>query len=186
MLRSVLTVGLTAAVVLTSATTFSAQAPKPGAGNTVIMETSKGTIEIETLPGDAPKSVERFLELAKRGLYREQRFHWVQANLVQAGDPLSRDMTKMSKWGTGGSGLNFVLRPIGIAETSKRAFTRGIVALAYNNGIKPERADSMFFILKGPSPMLTGKYAVLGRVTKGMDVVDKIERLDVIKMVTVK
>jgi peptidylprolyl isomerase len=186
MLRSILTVGLTAAVILTSATTFSAQTPTAAKGNIVIMETSKGTIEIETLPGDAPKSVERFVELAKRGLYREQRFHWVQANLVQAGDPLTRDMTKMSKWGTGGSGLNFALRPIGIAETSKRAFTRGIVALAYNTGIKPERADSMFFILKGPSPMLTGKYAVLGRVTKGMNVVDAIARLDVIKMVTVK
>ncbi len=186
MLRPLLTLCLTLAMVLMGVTTFSAQTAKPAAGPTVIMQTSKGAIEIETLPGDAPKSVERFLELAKKGLYREQRFHWVQANLVQAGDPLSRDMTKMSKWGTGGSGQNFALRPIGIAETSKRAFTRGIVALAYNTGAKPERADSMFFILKGPSPMLTGKYAVLGRVTKGMDVVDKIEKFDVIKMVTVK
>ena len=96
MLRSLLTVGLTAAVALTSATTFSAQAPAPkAAAPIVILETEKGQIEIETLPGDAPKAVERFVELAKRGFYREHRFHWVQANLVQSGDPLSRDPNKV-------------------------------------------------------------------------------------------
>ena len=147
MLRSLLTVGLTAAVALTSATTFSAQAPK-AAAPIVILETVKGQIEIETLPGDAPKAVARFVELAKRGFYREHRFHWVQSNLVQSGDPLTRDMTKMPKWGTGGSGPGFAIRPIGVAEMSKRLFNRGIVALAYITGSKPENADSQFFILK--------------------------------------
>jgi cyclophilin family peptidyl-prolyl cis-trans isomerase len=189
MLRSLLTVGLTAAVALTSATAFNAQAPAPAAkaaAATVILDTAKGTIEIETLPGDAPKSVERFLELAKRGFYRQHRFHWVQTNLVQTGDPLTRDMSKMEKWGFGGSGPNFAARPVGVAETSKRAFVRGVVGLAYLTGRKPESADSQFFILKTASPQLTGKYPAIGRVTKGMDVVDKIERLDVVKNVSVK
>jgi cyclophilin family peptidyl-prolyl cis-trans isomerase len=151
----------------------------------VTLETTKGAIEIETLP-DAPKSVERFLELARKPFYRGQRFHWVQSNLVQSGDPLSRDMTKMPKWGTGGSGNAFALRPLGVAETSKRPFARGIVGLAYLTGSKPENADSQFFIVKVTTPDLNGKYAPIGRVTKGMAVVDKIERMDSIKQVTVK
>jgi cyclophilin family peptidyl-prolyl cis-trans isomerase len=190
MLRFLLTVGVATVMALTSAPPLRAQASKAAtktpAGPTVVLETSKGTIEIETLPGDAPKSVARFLELAKSSFYRQQRFHWVQSNLIQAGDPLSRDMSKMEKWGTGGSGPRFTPRPIGVAETSKRPFTRGIVGLAYLTGRRPDSADSQFFILKGPSPNLDGKYAVIGRVTKGMDVVDKIEKLDVIKMVTVR
>jgi cyclophilin family peptidyl-prolyl cis-trans isomerase len=185
MLRSLLTAGLAATVAL-AGVTISAQAPKAPAGTKVIFETNKGTIEIETLPGDAPKSVERFVELAKRSFYRGQRFHWVQSNLVQSGDPLSRDMTKMTKWGTGGSGPGNASRALGVAETSKRAFTRGIVGLAYVTGAKPESADSQFFIVKVATPDLNGKYAVIGRVTSGMNVVDKIEKLDTIKMVTVK
>ena len=190
MLRSLLTMSVATMLAITSATSFGAQAskapPSTPAGATVVLETTKGSIEIETLPGDAPKSVARFLELAKASFYREQRFHWVQPHLIQTGDPLSRDMTKMDKWGTGGSGPRLTPRPIGVAETSKRPFTRGIVGLAYVTGRPPDSADSQFFILKVPNPNLNGKYAVIGRVTKGMDVVDKIEKLDVIKMVSVK
>jgi len=185
MLRSLLTVGSIAVVALTSVTAINGQAAKP-ATTTVILDTTKGQIEIQTSPSDAPKSVERFVELAKRSFYREQRFHWVQSNLVQVGDPLTRDLTKMQDWGKGGSGPGFKLRPVGVAETSKTAFNRGVVALAYLTGSRPEAADSQFFIVKIPSPGLNGKYAVIGRVTKGMAAVDKIERLDTIKMVTVK
>jgi peptidylprolyl isomerase len=190
MRRSLLIMCVATVLALTSASTLGAQAskatPKPPAGATVVLETTKGTIEIETLPGDAPKSVARFLELAKASFYRQQRFHWVQPHLIQTGDPLSRDMTKMDKWGTGGSGPQFAARPIGVAETSKRPFTRGIVGLAYVTGRRPDSADSQFFILKVANPNLNGKYAVIGRVTKGMDVVDKIEKSDVIKTVNVK
>jgi cyclophilin family peptidyl-prolyl cis-trans isomerase len=177
-------------LAITSASALRGQAskatPKTPAGPTVVLETAKGTIEIETLPGEAPKSVARFLELAKGSFYRQQRFHWVQPHLIQTGDPLSRDMTKTDKWGTGGSGPGFKPRPIGVAETSKRPFTRGTVGLAYITGRPPDSADSQFFILKVANPSLNGKYAVIGRVTKGMNVVDKIEKLDVIKMVSIK
>ena len=190
MLRPLLTISVATMLAITSATSFGAQASKGTSqtppGPTVVLETAKGTIEIETLPGDAPKSVARFLELAKGTFYRQQRFHWVQPHLIQTGDQLSRDMTKMDKWGTGGSGPGFKPRPIGVAETSKRPFTRGIVGLAYVTGRPPESADSQFFILKVSNPSLNGKYAVIGRVTKGMDVVDKIEKLDVLKMVSIK
>jgi cyclophilin family peptidyl-prolyl cis-trans isomerase len=172
-----------AGALLLPHTTVLAQTGKPGP--VVVFETTKGTIEIETFD-DAPKSMEHFVDLARKGFYRGQRFHWVKDGLAQAGDPLSRDLTKKQEWGTGGSGPRFVNKPIGVAETSKRKFERGIVGLAYRNNYKPETADSQFFILSGANPALNGKYAPLGKVTKGMEVVDKLEMGDVIKNVTVK
>lgn len=78
------------------------------------------------------------------------------------------------------------VRPIGVAELSTRPFDRGIVGLAYQAGQKPEDADCQFFIMKAANPALNGKYAVVGRVIKGMDVVDKIEVDDMIKDVSVR
>lgn len=187
MRRSLLSLGL-AATLLTSSIALIAQA-KPaagGAGPIVVIETAKGVIEIETFPTEAPKSVAHFLELVKRGFYRGQRFHWVATGVIQAGDPLSRDLTKQKEWGTGGSGLRNSNKPIGVAEPSKRRFERGIVGLAYRPNFKPETADSMFFILTGPNPALNGKYAALGRVIKGIEVADKIAMNDVIKNIRVK
>jgi cyclophilin family peptidyl-prolyl cis-trans isomerase len=180
-------VGLSAALLLPP-TALLGQAGKaaPGpAAAVVVFETVKGTIEIETLP-DATKSVAHFVELARKGFYRGQRFHWVQPGIVQGGDPLSRDLTKRSEWGTGGSGLRMMPKPIGVAETSKRKFERGIVGLAYRTERKAESADSQFFILTGPNPALNGKYAPLGKVIKGIEVVDKIVQGDMIKNVTVR
>ena len=188
MRRFLLTVGL-AATFLISFTAVHGQGAKPAPGPAapiVVIETAKGVIEIETFPNEAPKSVARFLELVKRGFYRGQRFHWVATGVIQAGDPLSRDLTKAREWGTGGSGPRNGNKPIGVAEPSKRKFERGIVGYAYRPGWKPETADSMFFILTGPNPNLNGKYAVLGRVTKGMQVADKIEIQDVIKNISVR
>lgn len=183
-MRSIVAAGFAAALLLPH--TVLGQAGKaPETGPIVVIETAKGVIEIETLT-DAPKSTERFLELAKKGFYRGQRFHWVQPGIVQTGDPLSRDLTKRNEWGTGGSGLRNAVRPIGVAETSKRKFERGIVGLAYRTDRKAETGDSQFFILTGPNPALNGKYAPLGRVIKGIEVVDKIAVGDVIKNVTVK
>jgi peptidyl-prolyl cis-trans isomerase B (cyclophilin B) len=152
----------------------------------VVLELDKGIIEIETYPDDAPKSVAHFVGLAKRGFYRGQRFHWVQPGVIQAGDPLSRDMTKQREWGTGGSGPRLSAKFLGVFEPSPRKFVRGSVGLAYRSGFKPEQADSQFFILTGANPALDGKYAMLGHVTKGMDVVTKVALLDVIKNVSVR
>jgi peptidylprolyl isomerase len=159
---------------------------KAPAGPVVVLETVKGVIEIQTLPEDAPKSVAHFVALVEHGFYRGQRFHWVQTGVVQAGDPFSRDLTKQKDWGTGGSGPRLTTKPLGFFEPPKRKFVRGTVGLAYRPNYKPETADSMFFILTGPNPALNGKYVVLGEVTKGMDVVDKIKIQDVIKNVTVR
>ena len=113
--------------------------------------------------------------------------HRVQAgSIVQTGDPLSRDLTKMREWGTGGSGYKGAPKPVGVAEPAKKKFERGIVGLAYQTNRKPETADSQFFILLSPNPALNGKYAALGKVIKGMDVLAKIEMQDLIKNVSVR
>lgn len=151
----------------------------------IVFETAKGALEIETY-SDAPQSVARILELVRRGFYRGQRVHWTQPGVVQFGDPLSRDMTKEADWGTGGSGPRNTLRPIGVAETSKRPFVLGTVGLAYRTGKKPDTADSQLFILTGPNPALNGKYAAIGHVTKGIEVVAKLEKADLIKQAYVK
>ena len=157
------------------------QAKSPGAGPVIVLETAKGTIEFETYPDEAPKTVARILELAKKGFYNGHRFHRAEPNfLIQVGDPTSRDVSKESWWGRAGSG-----KPIGASEISKkRRHMRGAVAMAHTGN--PALADSQFYILLQPRPGLDGKYTVFGRVISGMDVADKIKRGDVLKKVSVK
>jgi cyclophilin family peptidyl-prolyl cis-trans isomerase len=188
MRRSLLSAGLAATFLIPYAAVQGQGAkPAPGpADPVVVIETANGVLEIDTVPSQAPKSVAHFVELARRGFYRGQRFHWVATGLIQAGDPLSRDLTKQREWGSGGSGPRLSNKPIGVAEPYKGKFERGIVGYAYRVGWKPETADSMFFILTGPNPNLNGKYAALGKVIKGIQVADKIEAQDLIKNVTVR
>lgn len=186
MVRSRILVVL-AAVALVASTTASAQkpapaaAPKAGAGPVLLIDTVKGPVEVELYPSDAPQSVAKILDLVKTNFYRGQRIHHAQAGIVQFGDPLSRNMQKLSEWGFGGSG-----KRIGVKETSKRTFDRGAVGFAYQADRKPEDADSQIFIIRIANPGINGKYAMLGHVTKGMDVVDKLGMGDVIKNVTLK
>jgi peptidyl-prolyl cis-trans isomerase B (cyclophilin B) len=163
--------------------TPAAQAPaaKPAAGPVLLIDTAKGAIEVELAPADAPQSVARILELVKANFYRGQRVHHVQPGIVQFGDPTTRNMQKAADWGFGGSG-----KRIGVKETSKHAFDRGAVGYAYRADQKPEDADSQIFILRIANATLNGKYAYLGHVTKGMDVVDKLAVPDLVKNVTLK
>jgi len=150
-------------------------------GPVLLIDTVKGPIEVELYPADAPKSVARILELVKTNFYRGLRVHHAQAGVVQFGDPASRNMQKQMDWGYGGSGQR-----IGVKETSKRSFDRGAVGYAYQPDRKPEDADSQMFIIRIANPSINGKYALLGHVTKGMDVVDKLVVTDVIRNVTLK
>lgn len=186
MVRSRILVVL-AAVAIVAGTAASAQkpapaaAPKAAAGPVLLIDTVKGPVEVELYPSDAPQSVAKILDLVKTNFYRGQRIHHAQAGIVQFGDPLSRNMQKLSEWGFGGSG-----KRIGVKETSKRTFDRGAVGFAYQADRKPEDADSQIFIIRIANPGINGKYAMLGHVTKGMDVVDKLGMGDVIKNVTLK
>jgi peptidyl-prolyl cis-trans isomerase B (cyclophilin B) len=170
-----------AAVMVSSETHISSQTPSTGAGPVVVLETARGTIEFETFPEEAPKTVARILELAKKGFYNGHRFHRAEAKfLIQVGDPTSRDVSREAWWGRAGSG-----KPIGAAEiTKKRRHVRGAVAMAHTGN--PATATSQFYILLQPRPALDGKYAVFGRVISGMDVADRIRRGDVLKKVSVK
>jgi cyclophilin family peptidyl-prolyl cis-trans isomerase len=152
-----------------------AAAPLP----VIVLDTAKGQIEIELWPAEAPKSVEQVLSLVKRNFYRGLRFSWVNSAVAQVGDPLTRDMTKKESWGTGGSG-----KPIGVEEFSKRKFVRGSVGMAHRDGAKT--SDSQIFICKVTNPALDGKYNMIGRVTRGMEVVDKIVLTDLLKNATAK
>jgi cyclophilin family peptidyl-prolyl cis-trans isomerase len=158
------------------------QDTSPGAGQVIVLETAKGTIEIETYPEEAPKTVARVLELVKEGFYDGQRFHRAEPDfLIQIGDPASRDLSKQEWWGRAGSGT-----PIGVAEiTKKRRNLRGAVSIAYA-GSDPRSAESQFFVLLKDHPDLDAHYTVFGRVIEGMDVVDRIRRGDALRKAYVK
>ena len=159
--------------------TPAAQKPAAPALPVIVLDTVKGTIEIELWPNEAPKSVEHILALVRRNFYRGLRFHWVNSAVAQVGDPTTRDVTKKESWGLGGSGT-----PIGIEEFSKRKFVRGSVGISHRQGAK--NSDSQIFISKAVNPNLDGKYFMIGRVTKGMEVVDKIALMDVLRNATLK
>ena len=176
----VLGAGVLCAVVLGAV--LGAQAKKPAPGNPVIVfETVKGNIEIELFAKDAPKTVARLLTLVRDNFYRGQRFHRVEPNfLIQIGDPATRDFTRRARWGQGGSGES-----IGVAEISKQhRHVRGAVGMAHAG--RPERADSQMYIMRAARPGLDGKYAIVGRVISGMDVVDRIALTDMVRKVSVK
>jgi cyclophilin family peptidyl-prolyl cis-trans isomerase len=153
----------------------------PGAGPVIVLETAKGTIEFETYPEEAPKTVAQIVGLVQRNFYNGLRFHRAEYDLVQIGDPATRNMLKRDMWGRGNSG-----KPIGVSEiTKKRRHVRGAVAMAYP-GSNATLADSQFYITTKAHPELDAKFTVFGRVIKGMEVVDKLQVADVLKKATVK
>jgi cyclophilin family peptidyl-prolyl cis-trans isomerase len=164
-----------------------AQKPQPaaqkpsGTGPILIVETVKGTVEIETYPVEAPKTVEHIVALAKRNFYNGLRIHRVvKGFVVQFGDPQTRDMTKRDRWGSMGSG-----RPIGVSEVNpKRRHRVGAVAIANLND--PRTGDSQMYITLAAAPALDGKFTVFGQVISGMDVVQKLAVNDIVRRVTVK
>lgn len=158
-----------------------ARQTSPGAGPVIVLDTVKGTIEFETYPEEAPKTVAQIVSLVKRNFYNGLRFHRAEMSLIQVGDPATRNMTMREWWGRAASG-----KPIGASEiTKKRRHLRGAVAMAYP-GTDPKGADSQFYIVTKPHPDFDGKYTVFGRVITGMEVVDKIQVADVLRKASVK
>ena len=152
-----------------------------GAAPVLVVETVKGTFEIETYPVEAPKTVEHIVALAQRRFYNGLRVHRVEPGfVVQFGDPQSRDMTRRHLWGSQGSGS-----PIGVSEVSPlRNHRVGSVAVAHPGD--PSRADSQMYISFAPQPNLDPDYTVFGQVISGMDVVEQLAVNDVIRRITVK
>lgn len=135
----------------------------------VTMETTAGTIEIELYPQHAPLTVNNFVFLAGEGFYDGVTFHRVIANFViQGGDPTGR--------GSGGPGYRFKDETFG----NPLKHERGSLSMA-NAG--PNTNGSQFFIAHSPQPHLDGKHTVFGKVTSGLDIVDKVRQGD--KMIKV-
>ncbi len=136
-------------------------------GTEAVVETAKGSFTIRLLPEIAPWQTALFVKTAKSGGYDGTTFHRIVAGgIIQGGDPLSKDPTQASRYGTGG--LDLVR-----AELSDRPFLRGTVAAAR----KPSSVDSggkQFFICLRDQPSLKGQYTIFGEVVAGMDVVDQI------------
>jgi cyclophilin family peptidyl-prolyl cis-trans isomerase len=175
--------GLALCALVVMAFPLPARQTSPGAGPVIVLETAKGTIEFETYPDEAPRTVAQIVGLVKRDFYDGQRFHRADPafGLIQIGDPQSRNMLMQELWGRAGSG-----KPVGVAEiTKKRRHVRGAVGIAYP-GTDPRSADSQFFIDTKPHPEWDAKYTVFGHVTTGMDVVDRIQIADVLRKAYVK
>ena len=134
---------------------------------TAIMKTNFGDITLELYRKDAPVTVENFIKLSQEGFYNTTRFHRViKGFMIQGGDPNSKD-DDWSNDGTGSPGYTFK------DEINSHKIVRGVLAMA-NAG--PATNGSQFFIVTAEAtPWLDGKHTVFGRVTAGMDAVDKIE-----------
>ena len=131
--------------------------------NTILMETTKGRVTIALRPDIAPKHAERIKQLVREKYYDNAPFHRViEGFMAQTGDGQRGDGTGKSKY------------PDLPAEFTSTPFKRGTVGMARSQS--PNSANSQFFITFGDTAHLNGQYTVVGQVTSGMEVVDKIKR----------
>lgn len=136
-------------------------------GKQAVVTTSQGVFVIDLRPDVAPNHVGYFMKLAREGAFNGTIFHRVlRLAIIQGGDPLSKDPAKDRLYGTGGLG---VLAP----ELNAERATRGAVAAVLQPN-RPDSAGAQFFVCVTDQPALDGKYTVFGRVSAGMDVVQKI------------
>lgn len=140
--------------------------------NPIVTINMKGgdVIKLELYPEIAPNTVNNFISLVKKGYYDGVIFHRViEGFMIQGGDPKGV--------GTGGPGYTIK------GEFSKNGFTknnlkhaRGVISMART--MMPNSAGSQFFIMHQNSPHLDGQYAAFGKVTEGIEVVDKIASVE--------
>jgi cyclophilin family peptidyl-prolyl cis-trans isomerase len=138
-----------------------------GPNSVAVINTEVGTIKVELLKDQAPRTAENFQQLAERGYYNGTIFHRVVSGfMIQGGDPQGT--------GVGGETASGQPLPNEINRNSplyQGGYKRGQVAMA-NKG-RPESGGSQFFIMHKDYP-LPPNYTIFGRVTEGLDTVDKI------------
>jgi cyclophilin family peptidyl-prolyl cis-trans isomerase/HEAT repeat protein len=140
-----------------------------GANPTAVISTEKGDVRVELLIREAPLNVDNFVQLARKGYFNGIVFHRVVPNfVVQGGDPR----------GDGNGGPGYQIR----CEINEVPYDRGAVGMALSG---KDTGGSQFFFTHAPQPHLDGGYTVFGRVTGGMEVVDRLARGDRILSVTV-
>ncbi len=134
--------------------------------NTLLLETTKGSVTIRLRPDLAPNHVARIKELVREGFYDGVVFHRViDGFMAQTGDPTGTGM--------GGSGKKLK------AEFNKEPHVRGTVSMA--RAQSPDSGDSQFFICFGDARFLDGQYTAWGNVIEGMEAIDKIKRGEPVK-----
>ena len=137
-----------------------------------VVDTTAGTFVIDLTVDPAPNQTAYFMKQASEGAYDGTIFHRaIKYGMVQGGDPLTRDPSKRSLYGTGG--LNVVK-----AEARAAKMTRGSVGAVLVPG-KPDSAGAQFFIVLADQPALDGQYTVFGHVTDGIEVLQKISETPV-------
>ncbi len=141
---------------------------KPAATKEVaVIKTTEGEMVVEFWPEVAPKTVENFKTLAKKGFYDGTCFHRViKEFMIQGGDPNTKDDAKEALWGQGDPGYKIK------AEFNDRPHKRGVLSMA--RSANPDSAGSQFFICHGDPSFLDGKYTTFGKLIKGDDVLEKI------------
>ena len=141
----------------------------PSVSPHAFIETAKGTVEIELSVIDAPQTARNFMTLARKGYFNGLQIHRVVPNfVVQDGDPR----------GDGSGGPGYTIRD----ELNDRPYVRGTVGMALS-GV--DTGGSQFFITHSPQPHLDAKYTVFGHVVSGMEIVDRLQQLDVIERVRI-
>lgn len=141
--------------------------PSPATNEVAVIQTSEGEMVAEFWPDVAPNTVENFKKLARQGFYDGTAFHRiVKGFMVQGGDPLTKDPSKESRWGTGDPGYKVK------AEFNKRSHERGVLSMARSSD--PDSAGSQFFICLENVKRLDGQYTTFGKVIKGDDVLGKL------------
>ena len=149
-------------IVASAALLFATVSHAASKADTLLLDLKSGQVVIELLPEVAPNHVKRIKELANSGFYDGLKFHRViDGFMAQTGDPRGD--------GTGGSDL-----PDLKAEFSNVPYDRGVLGMA--RAQNPDSANSQFFIMFAEGHFLNGEYTVFGRVTSGMEFVDKIKK----------
>ena len=129
---------------------------------TLTFATDRGTFVVALEPRVSPRASASLVALAKRGYFDSTIFHRIVPGFViQGGDP--------TQSGSGGPGYMTIDKP-----PSTTRYVKGIVAMAKGGAEPPGAAGSQFFVMTGDAPSLPPDYAVVGKVTSGMSVVDKI------------
>ncbi|HET8743521.1 MAG TPA: peptidylprolyl isomerase [Gaiella sp.] len=132
---------------------------------TLTFDTSCGTFVVTLDPGSAPKATASLVSLARDGYFDDTIFHRISLGFViQGGDP--------TQSGAGGPGYSTVDPP-----SPDAAYTKGVVAMAKTAVESPGTAGSQFFVVTGEDAGLPPDYAIVGKVTSGMEVVDRIAAL---------
>ncbi|MSU62544.1 MAG: peptidylprolyl isomerase [Pedosphaera sp.] len=147
-----------------------ATSPAPAAAaakEVAVIKTTEGDMVVEFWPDVAPNTVDNFKKLARKGFYDGTAFHRViKGFMVQGGDPLTKDASKESAWGTGDPGYKIK------AEFNDKSHVRGVLSMARSQD--PDSAGSQFFICHGEPKFLDHKYTTFGKLIQGDDVLEKI------------